>query len=43
MEKSKVKLAENGLILGKIYCTVLYSPSIQMDHKLAYNKHDIGL
>ena len=43
VEKSKVKLAENGLILGKIYCTVLYFPSIQMDHKLAYNKHDIGL
>ena len=38
MEENRVKLAENRLILGQFYSTLLYStptpsPSIQTDHK----------
>ena len=33
MEESRVKLAEKKKFLRQIYSTLLYSPSIQTDHK----------
>ena len=33
VERSRVKLIKNKLILGQIYSTPPLSPSIQMDHK----------
>jgi len=43
VERNRVKLTENKLILGHFYSTLLYptppSPSIQMDYKSLKNKN----
>ena len=46
MEGSRVELAENRLILGQFYSTLLYSlspyPSIQIDHELVLEPRSLS-